>query len=195
MRAEGAPGRGGGADQEARRLTIAGTAAAATTEWTAIGLGGNLGGRAAIEARFTEAIAAIEAACGVPARRSPLVRSAAVGPVAAQPEFVNAVVALPWQPVAPRALLDLLLAIEARHGRVRAVAQGPRTLDLDLLLVGRRALAGPGLVVPHPRLHQRRFVLEPLRALVGPGFVLPDGRALDPLLASPAIAAQDVALC
>ena len=92
--------------------------------------------------------------------RSRLYRTAPVGYVD-QPDFVNAC-ALVETRLAPRALLDQLLAVEQRHGRVREIANGPRTLDLDIVLYGDRVIAEPGLRVPHPRAHQRAFVLAPL---------------------------------
>lgn len=78
-----------------------------------------------------------------------------------QPDFINAAARLETA-LAPRELLDALLAIETRAGRVRGARNGPRTLDLDLLLYGDHAINEPGLVVPHPRLHERAFVLLPL---------------------------------
>lgn len=92
--------------------------------------------------------------------RSSLYRTAPVGLVD-QPAFVNAC-ALVETSLAPRALLAALLAIEQRHGRVREVPNGPRTLDLDIVLHGDSALHEPGLTVPHPRAHERAFVLVPL---------------------------------
>lgn len=92
--------------------------------------------------------------------RSALYRSAPMG-LADQPEFVNAV-ALVETRLAPGLLLDELLEVERRHGRVRAVLNGPRTLDLDLLLYGDRRIDEPGLQVPHPRMHERAFVVVPL---------------------------------
>jgi 2-amino-4-hydroxy-6-hydroxymethyldihydropteridine diphosphokinase len=82
---------------------------------------------------------------------------------AAQPRFVNAVVALETD-LEPRALLEGLLAIELEFGRDRAagVANGPRTLDLDILLFGNVRISEPGLEIPHPRLAERTFVLIPL---------------------------------
>jgi len=86
-----------------------------------------------------------------------------------QPRFLNGAVAVDTT-LSPRELLDLLLAIEAAHGRTReGPPGGPRTLDLDLLLYDDLALDEPGLTVPHPRLHEREFVLEPLRELGWPG--------------------------
>ena len=92
--------------------------------------------------------------------RSNLHRTAPVGYVD-QPDFVNAC-ALLETALAPRALLDRLLAIERGHGRVRAIPNGPRTLDLDIILYGDRVIDETGLKVPHPRAHERAFVLVPL---------------------------------
>jgi 2-amino-4-hydroxy-6-hydroxymethyldihydropteridine diphosphokinase len=102
--------------------------------------------------------------------RSPLYRTAPVG-YADQAPFVNACALLDTQ-LAPRELLDGLLAIEQRHGRVRGIPNGPRTLDLDIVLYGADTIAEPGLEVPHPRAHQRAFVLAPLLD-VWPGAVIP----------------------
>jgi len=92
--------------------------------------------------------------------RSSLYRTQPVG-FADQPMFVNAC-ALVETSLAPRALLDRLLEIEQRHGRVREMRNGPRTLDLDIVVYGERAVEEPGLTVPHPRAHERAFVLQPL---------------------------------
>jgi 2-amino-4-hydroxy-6-hydroxymethyldihydropteridine diphosphokinase len=100
-------------------------------------------------------------------RASSFYRTAPVG-YAGQPDFVNAVVAIDTG-LAPRALLDALLAIERQHGRVRTVPNGPRTLDLDLLVYGEVRLNEPGLTVPHPRMHERAFVMVPL-AEIAPDF-------------------------
>lgn len=80
---------------------------------------------------------------------------------AGQARFVNAVAAVDTT-LEPRELLDGLLEIERRHGRVRTIKNGPRTLDLDILLYGQRVIDEDALTVPHPRLHERAFVLEPL---------------------------------
>jgi 2-amino-4-hydroxy-6-hydroxymethyldihydropteridine diphosphokinase len=93
--------------------------------------------------------------------RSKLHRTKPVG-YADQPDFVNAV-ALVETSLAPRALLDALLALEKAHGRVRTIVNGPRTLDLDIILYGDRRVNEPGLIVPHPRASQRDFVMVPLR--------------------------------
>ncbi|MCE2988843.1 MAG: 2-amino-4-hydroxy-6-hydroxymethyldihydropteridine diphosphokinase [Nitrosomonadaceae bacterium] len=104
-------------------------------------------------------------------RCSSLYETAPVG-ITAQPSFVNAVVLVQTR-LTPRTLLAHLLDIEARHARVRAERNGPRTLDLDILLFGEDMIAEPGLVVPHPRVHERAFTLLPLleinEALVIPG--------------------------
>ena len=83
---------------------------------------------------------------------------------ASGPDFINAVVALRTR-LKPRVLLQHLLDIELVHGRERPYRNAPRTLDLDLLLYGDRALHTEALTLPHPRLHQRQFVLVPLLEL------------------------------
>lgn len=94
-------------------------------------------------------------------QRSRIYRTRPVG-FADQPDFLNAC-ALVETSLAPRALLDALLAIERRHGRVRTVRNGPRTLDLDIILYGDARIDEPDLKIPHPRAREREFVLEPLR--------------------------------
>jgi 2-amino-4-hydroxy-6-hydroxymethyldihydropteridine diphosphokinase len=81
-----------------------------------------------------------------------------------------------------RELLETLLAIERELGRERRERWGPRTIDLDLLLYGDESIDEPGLVVPHPRLHERRFVLEPLAEL-SPALRVPGRGELKDLLA------------
>lgn len=103
-------------------------------------------------------------------RKSSLYRTAPVG-YADQPEFINAVVELATE-LDASALLAALLAIEARHGRVRSMRNAPRTLDLDLLLFGEQASNAPGLSLPHPRMHERAFVLVPL-AEIAPDALIP----------------------
>jgi 2-amino-4-hydroxy-6-hydroxymethyldihydropteridine diphosphokinase len=97
--------------------------------------------------------------------RSGLYRTEPVG-YADQPVFVNAAVLLDTD-LAPLALLDGLLAIERSFGRDRAAGppKGPRTLDLDLILYGESVLDGPALTLPHPAMHERRFVLAPLKEI------------------------------
>jgi 2-amino-4-hydroxy-6-hydroxymethyldihydropteridine diphosphokinase len=99
-----------------------------------------------------------------------------------QPDFVNAAVAVDTD-LSARALLDLLLSIELELGRTRDGPRfGPRTIDLDLLLYGDETIDEPGLNVPHPRLHERRFVLEPLAEL-DPGLTVPEMGSVQALLA------------
>jgi 2-amino-4-hydroxy-6-hydroxymethyldihydropteridine diphosphokinase len=89
--------------------------------------------------------------------------TAPVGTDLAQPDYVNAV-AIVDTALAPRALLARMLGIERRQRRVRVegLRNAPRTLDLDLLLFGRRRMRTPVLTLPHPRMHERAFVLRPL---------------------------------
>lgn len=97
-------------------------------------------------------------------RRSRLYRTRPWG-LAGQPDFVNAVAAVETS-LGARELLDQLLAIERRRGRRRDGERwGPRVIDLDLLLFGACCLREPGIEVPHPRLHERAFVLVPLGEL------------------------------
>jgi 2-amino-4-hydroxy-6-hydroxymethyldihydropteridine diphosphokinase len=124
----------------------------------AIALGANLDGP---EARVRRAFAELDTLESTRlVARSALYRTAPVG-MTEQPAFVNAC-ALVETALAPHALLDGLLAIERRHGRVRDVPNGPRTLDLDIVLYADRVLHEPGLTIPHPRAHERAFVLVPL---------------------------------
>ena len=95
-----------------------------------------------------------------------------------QPEFVNAC-ALVETSLAPRELLDDLLALEKRHGRVREIRNGPRTLDLDIVLYGDRTIDEPGLTIPHPRAHERAFVLEPLVDVWPEAVIAGKGKASD----------------
>lgn len=94
---------------------------------------------------------------------SPLYETEPVG-LRGQPSFLNAVARMRTR-LAPRELLRGLLEIEARRGRVRREKGGPRTLDLDLLSYDSAVIREPGLEVPHPRLHLRRFVLAPLASV------------------------------
>ncbi|MES9937044.1 MAG: 2-amino-4-hydroxy-6-hydroxymethyldihydropteridine diphosphokinase [Sedimenticola sp.] len=89
-----------------------------------------------------------------------------------QPEYINAVAALETG-LDARELLAELQAIEDQHGRVREERWGPRTLDLDILLIGDRQIDSPELTVPHPELSMRPFVLYPLQELVPADFVVP----------------------
>jgi 2-amino-4-hydroxy-6-hydroxymethyldihydropteridine diphosphokinase len=134
-----------------------------------VGLGGNLGSEAEILERFDDVHAELAVfASGGRIGRSGVYRSRPAGPVADQPDFLNQVINFLAPPdLEPRALLAILRAIEDRYGRTRTVPQGPRTLDLDLLLFGERVINEPDLVVPHPRIGHRPFVLAPLLDLLG----------------------------
>ena len=140
------------------------------SEWVFVGLGGNLGSDAEILDRFDAAHAEL-ATLAESGRigRSPIYRSKPAGPVGDQPDFLNQVIRfLAPSHLEPRALMAILRQIEDRHGRTREVPGGPRTLDLDLLFFGERVIADPPeLVVPHPRLGLRPFVLAPLLDLLG----------------------------
>ena len=150
-----------------------------------VALGANLGDPvAAVQAAF-DALAALPRT--TLAARSSLYRTAPVG-LAAQPDFINAAAALDTG-LAPEELLAALLAVEKRFGRVRGEKNGPRRLDLDLLLHGDAVLALPGLTLPHPRLHLRAFVLVPL-AEIAPDLALPGRGSVAAWL--PAVALQAI---
>lgn len=124
-----------------------------------IGIGSNLGDR--IE-HCQETIRAISEIAGITAMRASSFYETAPVPPASGGWFVNGVVSVQTQ-LAPGALLRELLRIERSMGRAAERARGEdRSIDLDLLLVGSQIVDQPGLVLPHPRLHQRRFVLVPL---------------------------------
>lgn len=127
-----------------------------------VGLGANLGRR---EDTLSRAVQLLREEEGVEVVAvSTLRETEPVGPTD-QPPFLNGAVALETG-LSPRALLDALLRIEQRLGRVRdGTRWGPRTIDLDLLVHGDLTVDAPGLRVPHPRLHERRFALEPLAEL------------------------------
>jgi 2-amino-4-hydroxy-6-hydroxymethyldihydropteridine diphosphokinase len=125
----------------------------------AIALGSNIDDPETQVTRAFDEIAALPATRML--ARSRLHRTQPVG-YANQPDFVNAM-ALVETSLEPRALLDALLAIEQRHHRVRSIPNGPRTLDLDIILYGDRVIDEPGLKVPHPRAKERDFVMGPLR--------------------------------
>ncbi len=127
-----------------------------------IGMGGNLASRAGSpEATLAAAALRLES-LGRVVSRSSLYSTEPVG-FADQPRFVNAVVALETD-LEPRSMLEGLLSIEQEFGRDRTAGfvNGPRTLDLDILLFGNVITSEPGLEIPHPRLAERTFVLVPL---------------------------------
>jgi 2-amino-4-hydroxy-6-hydroxymethyldihydropteridine diphosphokinase len=145
-----------------------------------VGMGSNLGDREETLRRALELLAA-ERGLRV-AAVSTFRETDPVGYVD-QPRFLNAACAIETE-LPPRELLGRLLRVEASLGRVREgiPRYGPRTCDLDLLLYGNETVDEPDLVVPHPRLSQRRFALEPLVEL-DPQLALPDGRRVADLLA------------
>jgi 2-amino-4-hydroxy-6-hydroxymethyldihydropteridine diphosphokinase len=149
-----------------------------------IGMGGNVRSVAGSpEATLTAAVVRM-GSLGRVACRSSLYSTEPVG-YAEQPRFINAVVALETE-LEPRALLAELMAIEKEFGRDRTagVANGPRTLDLDILLYDDWRVSEPGLEIPHPRLAERAFVLIPLRQ-IAPGIVASkEGRTVSQLLDS-----------
>lgn len=138
-----------------------------------IGFGSNLGDRSAtIRAAADE----LRAAPGVQSvRRSSMHETDPVGGPPGQPAYLNAA-AVVETTLSPRELLDRLLEIERQLGRQRRERWGPRTIDLDLLLYDDRVIDEPGLTVPHPRMHERRFVLEPL-VEIAPDMIHPVLRA------------------
>ncbi len=143
----------------------------------AIGLGSNLGDRAAHLHGAVESLSALGSVVAL----SALYETAPIGGPEQGP-YLNAVVLFETD-LAPRALLEELLAIERRHGRKRRVRWGPRTLDLDLLLYDDVEVDEGGLSLPHPGLTGRRFVLEPLLE-IWPDAALPDGTPVVSFLGS-----------
>ncbi len=145
-----------------------------------IGLGANLGER---ETAIAEALRRIDEDEHTSVLRSTApIETEPIG-YENQPPFLNAAAALATTR-SPRDLLELLLQIERALGRVRGEGPryGPRTIDLDLLLYGEETIDEPGLEVPHPRLHERRFALEPLAEL-DPGLPVPGRGRVSALLA------------
>ena len=144
-----------------------------------VGLGANIGDPAAA---LRAALAALAAEPGIEVVAVSSVRETDPVGYEDQPRFINAAAALETE-LEPRRLLDRLLAVERRLGRMRTGPRfGPRTIDLDLLVYGSERIDEPGLQVPHPRLHERRFALEPLAELE-PGLVVPGRGPVDALLA------------
>jgi 2-amino-4-hydroxy-6-hydroxymethyldihydropteridine diphosphokinase len=143
-----------------------------------VGLGANLGDR---ERTLRAAVDVLAGEEGVEVVAVSTLRETEPVGVGEQPLYLNGVAALDTT-LGARELLDRLLAVEQRFGRVRVPGEhGPRTLDLDLLLYGDEVIDGPELRVPHPRLHERRFVLEPLLELA-PGLVVPGRGDMESLL-------------
>jgi 2-amino-4-hydroxy-6-hydroxymethyldihydropteridine diphosphokinase len=145
-----------------------------------VGLGSNLGDR---EATLRAAVQRLGALPDTRVLRVSAFRDTAPVGYVHQPRFLNGAVELQTG-LSPRRLLEALLAVEREFGRDRASVppQGARTLDLDLLLYGDETISEPELQVPHPRLHERTFVLEPLAEL-DPRLKVPGKGAIQTLLA------------
>jgi len=149
----------------------------AGTERVFVGLGANLGDAlSTVRAALTE-LASLPFSTLVAS--SALYRSAPLD--ATGPDFINAVAELRTE-LSPDDLLAELQRLESAFGRDRPYRHAPRTLDLDLLLYGQRQLSGAGLTVPHPRLHERAFVLAPLAELA-PDWPLANGLGVAKTLA------------
>jgi 2-amino-4-hydroxy-6-hydroxymethyldihydropteridine diphosphokinase len=138
-----------------------------------LGLGSNLGDRMA---NLRRAVDLLDATDGIDVvRTSAVYETDPVGPP--QPDYLNAVVEARTT-LTPRALLEAGLAVERALARVRDERWGPRTLDIDLLVYGDDQIDEPGLVVPHPRMRERAFVLVPLRELDPSAPEPPDARGV-----------------
>ena len=144
-----------------------------------VGLGANLGDR---EASLRKAIVYLDAVDGIDLVAVSRFRETAPWGVVDQPAFLNGACALRTT-LSARSLLEALLGVEQRLGRIRLQRWGPREIDLDLLLFGRDCVREQGLTVPHPRLAEREFALEPLLDL-DPRLTTPDGRAVEDMLAA-----------
>jgi 2-amino-4-hydroxy-6-hydroxymethyldihydropteridine diphosphokinase len=145
-----------------------------------VGLGGNLEDP---RAQITRALELLAGEDGVEVVAVSTLRETDPVGYEDQPRFLNGAAELQTS-LEARELLERLLAIERRIGRVRGAGPrfGPRTIDLDLLLHGDEVIAEPGLQIPHPRLHERRFALEPLAEL-DPALEIPRWGSVQTLLA------------
>lgn len=144
-----------------------------------IGLGSNLGERAG---NLLQALDELRRTPGIAVRSaSSLVETTPVGGPPGQPNFFNAAAVLETQ-LSPQHVLQLLLDVERRLGRVRREQNGPRTIDLDLLLYDQLVLESPELTLPHPRLHQRLFTLAPAAEIAPDWRHPPSGRTIEELL-------------
>jgi 2-amino-4-hydroxy-6-hydroxymethyldihydropteridine diphosphokinase len=143
-----------------------------------VGLGANLGDR---EGAIRAALRLLGAREGIRVVAVSSLRETDPVGVLDQPRFLNGAAEVETD-LGPRALLDALLDVERALGRERAERWGPRTIDLDLLAFDDLELDEPGLTLPHPRLHERRFALEPLAELA-PALELPGRGSVESLLA------------
>lgn len=146
-----------------------------------IGLGGNLGGALGEPAEYiSAAITLLGETSGINVLKTSALYSSEAWGKEDQPDFINAVAELRCE-MSTNALLDLLLEIEEQLGRVRGEKWGPRLIDLDLLVFDEEVIVGPKLILPHPHMHERAFVLVPLLEL-HPEFVVPGKGRADVLL-------------
>ncbi|MDX8127898.1 2-amino-4-hydroxy-6-hydroxymethyldihydropteridine diphosphokinase [Methylomonas sp. OY6] len=145
-----------------------------------IGLGSNLEDSVDHVNRARQEIAALPGVVEI--AFSPLYRSLPVGPQD-QPDYVNAVLRISTE-LEPLVLLRQLQQIENQHGRLRNVRWGARTLDLDVLLYAQQRINEPDLIVPHPELPKRAFVLYPLADVASSDLQIPDLDSLSQLLAA-----------
>jgi 2-amino-4-hydroxy-6-hydroxymethyldihydropteridine diphosphokinase len=145
-----------------------------------VAFGANLGDPLAAFAHACAAITALPDTTVL--ARSACYRSAPIGVPGEQPDYINAVIAIATG-LAPQPLLDALLTIETAAGRTRSATLAPRPIDLDLLLHGDTEMHTPTLTLPHPRLHERAFVLLPL-VEIAPELVIPGIGPVAPLLAA-----------
>jgi 2-amino-4-hydroxy-6-hydroxymethyldihydropteridine diphosphokinase len=160
-------------------------------EVVVVAIGGNLpGAYDSVESLLEAAVHELEDAGLTVAAHSPWWRSAA-WPDPSEPPFLNAVL-LVRTDLNPAETLEALHAIERRFGRERSTANAPRTLDLDLIAHGRTVTEGPGVTLPHPRAHERRFVMGPL-AQIAPGWTHPSLRQTAENLATSAEIGMDAA--
>src|SRR5262245_29569914 len=159
-----------------RRFKAANIAPVSKTAF--LGIGSNLGDR---EENLRRAVELLSEEDGIDVAAVSQIRETdPVGPVEQGP-FLNGAVRIETD-LGPRELLERLLAVEQRLGRVRRERWGPRTIDLDLLVYGDEGVDEPGLTIPHPRLHERRFALEPLTDLA-PSLEIPGKGPISTLLA------------
>jgi len=158
-------------------------------EAVVLALGGNLAGDyPSLEALLDAALSELPRAGLRILRRSGWWRSSA-WPDPSQPDYLNGVV-LVETALEPRQVLAAALAIESRFGRIRGAPNAPRTLDVDLIAYGRRLIDEPGLAVPHPRAHERRFVMGPL-AEIAPDWRHPASGKTAKALAAKAAVGRD----
>lgn len=142
-----------------------------------IGLGSNMGDKAGY---LNQALEQLGRLAGVSLKRVSSFYHTEPWGYQDQDWFLNAVAEIATD-LPPRALLQRLQEIENSLGRVRTIHWGPRTIDLDILLYDQAVIKDADLVIPHPRLAERQFVLEPL-AEIAPGLALPGGRTVEELL-------------